>query len=449
MSSPPEANPPTLQRVRRADREAAPPAPTTSTAATSAHAEGLVRAGVVTYICALLLIAAFSITFHFITDSIVHRQENTARIVNLSGRQRMLSQRIGRLALERAAHTGFRPEAETQAALQSAIKLMQDSHQLIRTGSAAERISAPAAPEVIDVYTRAPFQLDARMADFLAHAHAFANRPSASLTLQDPDLAAIEAAVQDPLLTALNAATLANTSTSEAAIAELRRVLAGLTLLMLLILLLEALFLYRPLFRRLAASHAELLLIGRTDPLTGCLNRRAFTQETARILAANNFASQPLAVLMIDIDKFKGINDRFGHPAGDFVINTVVATLLQANRHGNLLCRMGGEEFAILLRNAHPTEANIAADNLREAVATTPVILPGEGAGFPISLTVSIGVASVLRAEETIFPALGRADKALYRAKQNGRNRVEAEHPAIVPRHHSAGPFAVSANGHN
>ena len=416
-------------RVRRIDVRS--PAP-------SAHPppprhQGLIRLGVVTYICALLLIAAFSIAFHFITDNIVHRQETTARIVNISGRQRMLSQRIARLSLERAAHTTFRPEAETQASLNAAIALMESSHSALRHGSAAERIGPPTASQVVAVYESAPYNLDARLSDFLAHAHALAGRPQSSLNLADPDLAAIEAAAQEPLLNALNAATAANTSTSEAAITHLRRVLAGLTLLMLLILLLEALFLYRPLFRRLGLAHAELLLIGRTDPLTGCLNRRAFTHEAAHILAENRVAPLPLTVLMLDIDRFKSINDRFGHPVGDQVINAVVATLIRGTRQGNLLCRMGGEEFAILLRNANPTEAAMAADNLREAVAATPVLLPGEGAAFPVSVTISVGVASVLSTDDSIFPALSRADKALYRAKRNGRNRIETEHPAIVP----------------
>lgn len=428
--------------VRRGDHSTTAFAP-----ASPSHSSGLIRLGVLTYIFALLLIAAFSIAFHFITDSIVHRQETTARIVNISGRQRMLSQRIARLSLERAAHTGFRPEAETQAALDAAIALMQLSHQALLHGSAAERIAAPTAPEVVAVYTSAPYRLDARLSDFLAHAHALADRPSAALALNDPDLAAIESAAQEPLLTALNAATLANTSSSEAAIGHLRHVLAGLTLLMLLILLLEALFLYRPLFRRLARAHAELFVIGRTDPLTGCLNRRAFTQETARILAANRLDPQPLAVLMFDIDHFKSINDRFGHGAGDQVINAAVSTLIRGTRHGNLLCRMGGEEFAILLRHSTPTEAALAADNLREAVAASPILLAGEGAVLPVSITVSVGVASVLATEDTIFPALGRADKALYRAKQNGRNRVQSEHPAIVPKNAALLPHAVSANG--
>ena len=429
-------------KVRRVDHASSAGSP-----ASPQPGSKLIRLGVLTYVFALLLIAAFSIAFHFITDNIVHRQETTARIVNISGRQRMLSQRIARLSLERAAHTNFRSEADTQAALNGAIALMESSHQALLHGSDKERIGAPTAPEVLAVYTSAPYRLDDRLRDFLTHAHALADTPAASLTLANPDLDAIETAAQEPLLTALNAATFANTASSEAAIAHLRHVLAALTLLMLLVLLLEALFLYRPLFRRLAHAHTELLLMGRTDPLTGCLNRRAFTQETARIVAANRLDPQPLAVLMLDIDHFKSVNDRFGHFAGDQVINAAVATLIRGTRQGNLLCRMGGEEFAILLRNSTPTEAALTADNLREALAATPILLRGEASDFPISITISIGVASVLSTEETIFPALGRADKALYRAKQNGRNRVQSEHPAIVPRVAAGIPHAVSANG--
>ena len=410
--------------VRRTDTPDGAPATLPSRPPTHA---GLLRIGVLTYICALLLIAAFSIAFHFITDNIVNRQNDTARIVNISGRQRMLSQRIARLTLERAAHTTFRPDADTQADLLAAIDLMQSSHQKLLYGSPADRIDPPASPSIAAVYTSPPYLLNTRLNDFLAHARAFAIRPASALTVQDPDLTAIEAAAQEPLLTALDAAVAANQATSEAAISHLRRVLRNLTILMLLILLAEALFLYRPLFRRLRHAHAELVTLGRTDPLTGCLNRRAFTQEAAAILSEAQAEGQSIAILMIDIDHFKSINDRFGHPAGDKAIHEVVLTILRNTRAGNLLCRMGGEEFAILLRGTTLLGARTAADNLRVAVAAKPIHLEGHNLSTDVSITVSIGITLLDRADHSIFTLLARADKALYAAKQNGRNRIEAD----------------------
>ena len=417
--------------LRASDRLNSPSASPAFPVIQPVASHGLIRVGIVTYIVALLLIAAFSIACHTITDNIIHEQQATASIVNISGRQRMLSQRIARLSLERASHASFRSDEATQTALRAAISLMDSSHRTLLHDAIAARASAPL---IAAVYTQAPSSLDARVQDFLAHAHALAERPFSALTMADPDLAAVEVAAQEPLLAALHAAVVADETTAEAAIKHLRKVLAILTASMLCILLAEALFLYRPLFRRLDHAHTELLELGRTDPLTGCLNRRAFTQEAHRILAAALPAGEPIAVLMVDIDRFKAINDRFGHPFGDQVINTVVDTLLRGTRQGNLVCRMGGEEFAIMLRQSSLAGAATAAERLRAAIASVSV--PPELEDEPeFNVTVSIGVASLSPCDTSIFTVLSRADRALYRAKQEGRNRVEVQDfsPDIFP----------------
>lgn len=394
--------------------------------------DNLIRLGIVTYVFALSLIAAFTVAFHFLTDSIVHQQQKTAEIVNLSGRQRMLSQRIAKLALERATHYGLRPDAESQQALFAAIDLMDRSHHTLLYGSPALGLTGPTSSAVRDVYSNPPYALDLRMQDFLAHARALASRSSAQLTLTDPDLLAVEQAAKAPLLDALDAAVTANQQTSEAAIRTLRRVLTSLTLLMLIILMLEGLFLYRPLFNRLARAHVELIEAGRTDPLTGCLNRRAFTQEAHGAVTRARELDQPLAVLMLDIDRFKNVNDRHGHPAGDRVINSVVGTLLKTIRATDVLCRMGGEEFAVMLPSETVDSAAAIAERIRAAVADCAIPLTEDGTVF-LNITISLGVAVLEPTDASLFDVLGRADKALYRAKSSGRNRVECETGPYVP----------------
>jgi diguanylate cyclase (GGDEF)-like protein len=389
----------------------------------------LIRRGILTYILALSLIAIFSIAFHVLADSIVRHQQDTAAVVNLSGRQRMLSQRIAKIALERAAHARFRSDQAALNTLNTSIAQMESAHQALLYGSPALHLQGPASRQVMDVYTRAPWNLNERMTDFLAHAHALAARPSAQLSLEDPDLDALEKDAQAPLLDALNAAVTANQDASEHSIRVLRHVLSALTATMLLLLLLEAVFLYRPLFHHLAHAQQNLLVAGRTDPLTGCLNRRAFTQEAAAALAHARDNDRPLAVLMLDIDRFKSVNDLHGHPFGDTVINAVVHSLLQTVRTEDTVCRMGGEEFAIMLPNQSLRKAAYVAERVRLAVSRI-VILPPDGT--PLALTISLGAATLEPSDETLFDALGRADRALYNAKSNGRNRVESE-PALPP----------------
>lgn len=387
----------------------------------------LLRNGVLTYIFALALIGACSLTSHLVADRMVGQQRVTARIVNLTGRQRMLSQRVTRLSMERAAHARFRPEAETERLLDDALQKLELGYGEITALRKGATTNPLQDSTVQQVYLGAPWQVDAQMHAFVAHAHALRARPCASLTLDNPDLAAIEMAVNDRLLAGLNAAVDGVEQVSEASFDHLRRVQGGLTTLMMVLLLLEAVFLYRPLFRRLRVFTDELARVGRTDPLTGCLNRRAFLQEAAVLLRQQRQAGRPLCVAMLDLDRFKSVNDRFGHSAGDLVINAVVATALRHIRSGDLLCRMGGEEFAVLLPGSTLETARLAAERLRIAMADEVIVLEPAELKLTLQVTVSVGLAMLRPGEDTIFPLLARADHALYQAKKNGRNRVEEE----------------------
>ena len=262
------------------------------------------------------------------------------------------------------------------------------------------------------------------MHGFLEHAHSLEGR---TFALEDADLVAIEAAVSNPLMNALNAAVDAVETSSEAALNHLRRILAVLSGAMLALLLLEAMLLFRPLFKRLHASTEELIRVGRTDPLTGCLNRRAFLQESAILLRRERLAGRPVCLAMLDLDRFKSVNDQYGHPAGDTVIHAVVSTVLRHIRSGDFLCRMGGEEFAVLLPGSTLDSARHAVERLRRAIAEEVIVLQPKELGLTLQVTVSAGLTMLRPDDETIFPVLARADRALYRAKANGRNRVEEE----------------------
>jgi diguanylate cyclase (GGDEF)-like protein len=391
----------------------------------------LIRIGMATYVCGLLLIGALSVAGQFITNSIVRGQEENARVINLTERQRMLSQRIAHLALERALHTPFARNEASEAELLSSIDQIEQNHRDLLARALAPNRDV-STTRVREVYLAPPWQLNDRMQEFLLHARAVAAHPAATLSINNPDLRALEIAAQSPLFEALDAAVQADQRTSDFANEHLQRVLTILTRSMLFVLFLEGLFLYRPLFRRLANAQYELLEAGRTDPLTGCLNRRAFAEEAKRILLEVREQGGQISVLMIDIDRFKPINDRFGHATGDKVINAVVATLLKHIEEHHILCRMGGEEFAVMLPGDTLDEAAETAETIRAAIAAKPVQLeaPIKINGEPhtsIPVTVSIGAADLKYSDSTLFRVLGRADKAVYRAKNNGRNRVELE----------------------
>lgn len=161
-----------------------------------------------------------------------------------------------------------------------------------------------------------------------------------------------------------------------------------------------------------------------TDPLTGCLNRRALEERARAEIAYTARAARPLGVLMADLDHFKAINDTYGHAAGDAVLANAARVLRETVRPSDIVARYGGEEFCILLRDADSEAVASIGERLRAALASA--VLEHRGREFKV--TASFG-GTALRPEpsETWEALLRRADAALYRAKLAGRDRVAAE----------------------
>ena len=164
----------------------------------------------------------------------------------------------------------------------------------------------------------------------------------------------------------------------------------------------------------------------RTDSLTGLPNRRALLEWCDAQVSRAVRHAQPLAVLMIDLDHFKEVNDRHGHAVGDRVLVAVASAVRKAARREDVLARFGGEEFVALLPQTDGAAAMAVAEKLREQTATVAVPLALLDGGEAIRCTASVGVASLRAGETSIEPALARADQALYRAKAGGRNRCVA-----------------------
>jgi diguanylate cyclase len=162
------------------------------------------------------------------------------------------------------------------------------------------------------------------------------------------------------------------------------------------------------------------------DGLTGILNRRAFDRHLTDLIARNTVKPQTFALLMIDIDDFKRINDTYGHLTGDSVLVAVVNKCRQSVRGEDVLARYGGEEFAIILSGASLRNAVKKGRQICEAIATTRYLLEGLPSEETLSLTVSIG-AGFCRSSDTGASLVERADKALYQAKKAGKNRVVSE----------------------
>lgn len=167
----------------------------------------------------------------------------------------------------------------------------------------------------------------------------------------------------------------------------------------------------------------QLRALAANDPLTGVLNRRGFQDGATRAIANARRHHQSIAVCIADIDHFKAINDRFGHTVGDHTLNFICDSLTRGLRGGDLVGRIGGEEFALLLVNSSAGQAAEAMERIRNEIA-----IGYSEDGVPMPVTASFGVAPVSftagTPEQMLAEVLDRADRALYRSKMEGRNRT-------------------------
>jgi diguanylate cyclase (GGDEF)-like protein len=168
------------------------------------------------------------------------------------------------------------------------------------------------------------------------------------------------------------------------------------------------------------------------DPLTGVPNRRAFMNHGERLLRRAGVGRRPVALLLFDLDRFKSINDHFGHSGGDRVLIEFCRVAVAQLRPADFFARMGGEEFGCLLPETTSQDASAIAERVRSAFETTSLPLAAQS----ITATVSIGVAASHGTDRDLASLMLLADRALYAAKRGGRNRVETDQlraPALLP----------------
>jgi diguanylate cyclase (GGDEF)-like protein len=177
------------------------------------------------------------------------------------------------------------------------------------------------------------------------------------------------------------------------------------------------------------------------DPLTGVGNRRAFLERGEKLLRRSAFDRRPTVLLLFDLDGFKQINDTFGHHVGDQVLTTFCGVATAALRPDDLFGRLGGEEFAALLPHTSLDEGLAVAERIRSDFAATPPAASTE----TLAATVSVGVAMSIDPSSNLADMIEAADRALYRAKANGRNRVE--HAKGGPEDQRGGPLDATTGG--
>lgn len=179
---------------------------------------------------------------------------------------------------------------------------------------------------------------------------------------------------------------------------------------------------FNDMVRRLREGRTELERLSVTDELTGLSNRRHLDNELERELPRHERYKRELAVLMLDVDRFKVLNDTHGHPAGDAVLRQLADVLKECTRKGDTISRFGGEEFVVILPETPRDGAQLLAERIRSATEAKKFVI--DEAGTTVAVTVSVGVSFFPKHGKDADALIAAADEALYRSKTGGRNRV-------------------------
>jgi two-component system, cell cycle response regulator len=175
---------------------------------------------------------------------------------------------------------------------------------------------------------------------------------------------------------------------------------------------------------RLRMSVRQTIELAVTDTLTGLHNRRYLDNHLKMLFDRSAARGRPLSACIVDIDRFKAVNDTFGHDAGDEVLKEFAKRVRSTVRGADLACRFGGEEFVVVMPDTDSEAASVIAERLRAMVESTPFVI--KSTGTRLEMTASFGLSCSADGAETPAQLLKQADQALYRAKAEGRNRVVA-----------------------
>jgi diguanylate cyclase (GGDEF)-like protein len=222
-----------------------------------------------------------------------------------------------------------------------------------------------------------------------------------------------------PFLDALNAAVEQYERESIEKIGRLRLVQQVILVVVILTILLEALFVFRPMVARISQFAARLQYEANYDHLSGLYNRRAFFRIADKLLQSLRRKEKPCSIVLFDIDKFKAINDNYGHDVGDIVIQNLAQLLKAQLRKHDILSRLGGEEFILFLPETTHQEAILVANKIRIYIEDNAIYRDTQD----LKVTVSGGVANC-DFKESLDKSIKKADEGLYKAKSNGRNQI-------------------------
>ena len=380
----------------------------------------------ISYIFALSLIGLIAITTHFVVDRIARHQQIFAAEINFAGRQRMLVQQVARQAVEFSTADAV-TRADVVRQMTRATDELEQAHKALISGAALQGVELYQSGNVDQLYFEPPQNLDMQIRAFISTAREVLAASEQGPEMVKTAIRQLETSANGGLAASLETAVSVYEREARDHASTLRQILLAMLAVLLATLIAEALFLFRPLFQRVRKQLQELHDLARTDPLTGCHNRRSFLLLAEHEYQQVRRTDGTACVMMLDIDRFKNVNDTYGHAVGDDVIRCMAGICLQSLRSADIFGRLGGEEFCAILPNTRIEDGRIAAEKVREAIEAAAVELPDGG---QLNFTASIGISPLNKANNSVHQAMEQADANLYHAKNTGRNRVSGPEEA-------------------
>ena len=375
-----------------------------------------------TYLGTLAFIAILISVSIIIIDYIAAEESRMVEVNDIGGRQRMLSERVVHLLLEYAVETDAAARDDIVELLNLSLVTFDRTHNLLIRGHLSNGQIVIFSDNIDDIFFGAPEYLDKKARIFIYNTREVLDREWSQALISNYYLKQLREAAKQDLHSSMEVLATQYTKNSKIRIFRLRMVVAALLGGIVILVFGVGIFVFIPMFRRIENQEQELHKKAFIDPLTNCHNRRSFLANAGTAFERSRRYDHTFAVLYIDIDHFKSINDTHGHAVGDEAIKQMTRLCEENIRDSDVLGRLGGDEFGIILQECGLDYATQTAEKLRSCVSDH--IIPGDTTAIRIS--ISIGAVTIIESDDDAFDILKRADKNLYEAKQMGRNLVIA-----------------------
>ena len=374
------------------------------------------------YLTAFALIALLITASIIIIDFIAAEESHMVEVNDIGGRQRMLSERTVHLLLEYAVEDDKTARDHIVELIELSLQTFDKTHKLLIRGYLSENQMVHFSDSIDNIFFDEPEYLDEKARIFIYNTREVLGREWSAEFLSSYYLKQLREATKQDLHNSLEALATQYTINSKSRITRLRIIVAILLGGIVVVLCTVGAFVFNPMFKRIETQEQDLHKMAYIDPLANCHNRRSYLSNADTTFERSRRYNHTFAILFIDIDHFKEINDKYGHAIGDDAIKEMTQVCQDNIRESDILGRIGGDEFGVILQECGLEYAILTAEKLRKRVSDH-IISSDDGT---IRFSISVGAATLTDQDKDVYDILKRADKNLYEAKRTGRNLVIA-----------------------